>query len=981
MRPAVHIETADAGPAVVPADAAVPVGAVVPVGAAVPTLSGGTVVRDGLFARLGAAARVTQVSAPAGSGKTSLLRSWIGEAGLADRAAWVSVPSRGRDQRRFWVSVADALRDTEPGGALVRAAPEAPELDGWAAAERLLMDLESLPERIWLVIDDVHELDSTEALRQLEQLVMHGPAELRVMLATRREARLGLHRLRLEGELTEIRAADLRFTLEEARALLAAAGVVLPDPALTLLHERTEGWAAGLRLAALSLAGHPDPERFASEFSGSERTVAEYLLAEVLERQPEEVRQLLLRTSVLDQVSGPLADVLRGRAGGERILQELEQAGAFVVSVDAGRSWFRYHQLFAELLRRELRNSAPGELPALHRAAGQWYAEHGYAVEAVRHAQAGQDWDLAIRTLADHLLDLVIGGQGAIVGELVAGFPADAAASDAASSDMATSGTATSGTTTSGTATSGTAPSNPELAALVATAQLARGSLAGGSLAAAERQLDLATEGSASVPADRRGRFEVMLAIATLSVAAARGDLPVVVERAQRLLAPAKAAEAAPLLTGSGEELRALTLVGLGAAELWSLRGEEAERHLELAVALARRSARPFLEVTALAHSAWAASFRSLSLAAERGAEAAALAERHGWGEEPAVAVAYLTLGAIGVWQLRLEQSAPLLDQAERALRPEVQPAAGLMLGQARGMLALAQGRNADALAAFEAAEPLAGLLVPEHPAAALLQAHLLQVLARLGKNGRADRALAALSEQQRAHGEVRVAVAALRLAQDDPHAAIAACGPILDGSAPVAQDGWAVQAFLLAAIAHDALGHQGAAGRALEHALDLAQRDGAMLAFALHRAPELLRRHARQCAAHAALIAEILGRAAAGGPAPAAEALTRLGGTRSRGTGSRGTAQPGDQGGSEAAHARLIEPLTDCEARVLRYLPTNLSAPEIADQLSVSANTVRTHMRHVYEKLGAHRRAGAVDRARALGLLAPPALSSPLRG
>ena len=143
MRPAVHIQTADTDPA------------------AVPALSGGMVVRDGLFARLGAAARVTQVSAPAGSGKTSLLRSWIGEAGLADRAAWVSVPGRGRDQRRFWVSVADALRDTEAGAALVRAVPEAPELDGWAVAERLLADLESLPERIWLVIDDVHELDST----------------------------------------------------------------------------------------------------------------------------------------------------------------------------------------------------------------------------------------------------------------------------------------------------------------------------------------------------------------------------------------------------------------------------------------------------------------------------------------------------------------------------------------------------------------------------------------------------------------------------------------------------------------------------------------------------------------------------------------------------------------------------------------------------------------------------------------------------
>ena len=929
MRPAVHIQTADAVPA------------------AVPILSGGTVVRDGLFARLGAAARVTQVSAPAGSGKTSLLRSWIGAAGLADRAAWVSVPGGGRDQRLFWRSVADALRDTEAGGALVRAVPAAPELDGWAVAERLLADLDSLPERIWLVIDDVHELDSTEALRQLELLVMRGPAELRVMLATRREARLGLHRLRLEGELTEIRAADLRFTLEEARALLAAAGVVLPDPALTLLHERTEGWAAGLRLAALSLAGHPDPERFAAEFSGSERTVAEYLLAEVLERQSDEVRQLLLRTSVLEQVSGPLADVLRGRAGGERILQELEQAGAFVVSVDAGRSWFRYHQLFAELLRRELRSSAPSELPALHRAAAQWYAEHGYAVEAVRHAQAGQDWQLAIRILSDHLLDLVLDGQGATVRELAAGFPADA--------------------------TSDTAPSNPELAALAAGDQLADGSLAGGSLAEAERQLRLATEGAASVPADRRGRFEVMLALTALSVAAARGDLPVVVERAQRLLAPARAADAAPpvtaplvnapVVTAVGDDLRALTLVSLGAAELWSLRGEEAERHLELAVALARRIERPFLEATALAHSASAASFRSLSLATERGTEATALAGRHGWAGEPAVAVAYLARGTAAVWHMGLEEAAPLLDQAERALRPEVQPAVGLMLGQARGMLALAQGRDAAALAAFEAAEPLAGLLVPEHPAAALLQAHLLQVLARLGKNGRAGRALAALSGQQRARGEMRVAVAALRLAQDDPQAAIAALASVLDGSAPVAHDGWAAQGFLLAAIADDSLGHQAAAGRALERALDLAERDGAVLAFALHPAPEPLRRHARRCAAHAALIAEILSLPVPGRPAGASAGTTR----------SRGTALAGDQGGPDAASPRLVEPLTYCEARVLRYLPTNLSAPEIADQLSVSANTVRTHMRHVYEKLGAHRRAGAVDRARALGLLAPP--------
>jgi LuxR family transcriptional regulator, maltose regulon positive regulatory protein len=796
----------------------------------------------------------------------------------------------------------------------VRAVAVAPDLDGWTVVERLLADLGSLPGRIWLVIDDMHELGSTEALRQLELLVMRGPAELRVVLATRRDVRLGLHRLRLEGELTEIRAADLRFTLDEARALLETAGVVLPDPALALLHERTEGWAAGLRLAALSLAGHPDPERFAADFSGSERTVAEYLLAEVLERQPEEVRQLLLRTSVLEQVSGPLADVLRGRPGGERILQELEQAGAFVVSLDARRSLFRYHQLFAELLQLELRRSAPGELPALHGAAAQWYAEHGHAIEAVRHALAAQDWGLAVRLLSDRMLGLILDGQGATVHELLAGFPASAVAADA------------------------------ELAALLAGDEVIQGSLE-----AAERHLALATGESASVPADRRGRFKVVLAILRLSVASQRGDLPVAVEQAQRLLAPAQAADAAPLVNGAGEDLRTLALVNLGAAELWFLRAEEAERHLELGIALARRSGRPFLEASALAHSAWAASSRSLALAVERSTEATELAQRHGWTEEPAVAVAYLALGATKVWQMRLEEAAPLLDHAERALRPEVQSAVGLALRQVRGMLALAYGRDAEALATFRAAEGLAGQLVTEHPATMLMRAHTLQVLVRLGEIGRVEQALTELGEQQRERGEMRIAAAALRLAQDDPRAATATLAPVLDGTTPVTSCGWVIQAFLLEAIACDAVGDPAAAGRALERALDLAEPDGEVFAFVLNPAPELLKRHAGHRTTHAALISDILSLLCPAGPPAGA---------------------PGGPGGMTSA--RLAEPLTNSETRVLRYLPTNLSAPEIAGQLSVSVNTVRTHMRHVYEKLGAHRRAGAVERARALGLLGP---------
>src|SRR5690242_3439920 len=390
---------------------------------AVPPIKGGVVSRCALFKRLAEAERVVQISAPAGSGKTVLMRSWIAEAGLARHAAWVPVDSEERNTEGFWILVADALRDTAAGSALVRPLTAAPDLDGWMVVERLLTDLAPLEDRLWLVIDDAHLLGSGEVLPQLELLLLRAPPQLRFVLATRHDVRLGLHRLRLEGALTEIRAADLRFSLAEARALFGATGVDLPAGVLARLHERTEGWAAGLRLAALSLAGHPDPERFAVEFSGTERTVAEYLLAEVLDRQSEQVRRLLLRTSFLERVNGDLAGLLTGTSGGERILQDLEQAGAFVVSLDVRRSWFRYHQLFADLLQLELRRTEPNERAALHRAAAGWLAWHGHPVEAVRQAQAAEDWELAARLLCDHWLDLYLGGRGAILAELLAGFP------------------------------------------------------------------------------------------------------------------------------------------------------------------------------------------------------------------------------------------------------------------------------------------------------------------------------------------------------------------------------------------------------------------------------------------------------------------------------------------------------------------------------------------------------------------------------
>jgi len=283
--------------------------------------------RPGLFELLNAGERVVHVSAPAGSGNTFLLRSWIASEGLSERAAWVSVGRGERDAQAFWLSVLDSLRGTRVGSERVRELTPGPDFDGVSVVRRLLEDLGSLDEPLWLVIDDLHGLDADEGMREVELLLGSAPPQLRFVLLTRRDLRLGLHRLRVEGELTEIRRQDLRFTLDESRGLLEAVGLRLSDAALDSLVATTKGWAAGVRLAALSLGRVPNPERLAASFSGRQRAVAEYLLAEVIERQPQDVPRLLLRTSILERVSGPLADRLTGDSGSERILWALEGCG------------------------------------------------------------------------------------------------------------------------------------------------------------------------------------------------------------------------------------------------------------------------------------------------------------------------------------------------------------------------------------------------------------------------------------------------------------------------------------------------------------------------------------------------------------------------------------------------------------------------------------------------------------------------------
>jgi LuxR family maltose regulon positive regulatory protein len=414
-----------------------------------------------------------------------------------------------------------------------------------------------------------------------------------------------------------------------------------------------------------------------------------------------------------------------------------------------------------------------------------------------------------------------------------------------------------------------------------------------------------------------------------------------VAEQARRLQDIAEAPNATR--PGLGEDLRALALITLGSADYWAARFEEGQRHLERGIALARRIRRPYLEFTGLASQAAIDFLRSFTRAVERGRQAVELAERHGWTDDPAAGFASLIVGGVLIWQGRLEEGEPWNQRAERTLRTEADPAEGLAIHFRRGQLALARGRDAEALAAFQAADRLAGRLAQPNRMVLSNRSLLVQSLVRLGETERAEQSLAELSDHDRDNGAIRCGLAVLRLAQQNPQEAIGELAAVPDGSTSVPWQGWLIEASLLEAIARDVLGDEAAAGRALERALDLAEPDGVLLWFLLHPVPDLLERHARQGTAHAALVADILSLLAGRQLAP----------------------QP-------AGPQPPLEALSDSEIRVLRYLPTNLTGPEIARELYVSRNTVGTHIRHVYEKLGTHTRADTVTRARALGLLAP---------
>jgi LuxR family maltose regulon positive regulatory protein len=865
--------------------------------------------RSRLFVLLddGAQQLLTLLSASAGAGKTTLLAAWSSSSHPPGPVAWVSLDPGDNDPVRFWTYVLEALLQSGavPADSALGSLVPQPGMDE-AILPLLVGGLADLPAPVVLVLDDVQDITDAAVLGGLEFLLRHAPPQLRLVLSTRVDPPLRLQRLLVSGQLAQLRSADLAFTLAEVADLMAEYDYrqALPPDDLAVLHARTEGWAAGLRLAALSLQGQSDPHRFVTEFAGDEKSIADYLVGEVLDRQPEELREFLLRTCVVDELNGELADALTGRHDGEWMLARLERLNTFLVSVGSRRSTYRYHELFATLLRYELRRKAPSEANELHRRAARWYAAHGLVVNAVKQTLMAEDWRSAAELMAEHGLSLVLRGDAATLLELIGQLPTDLVQAD------------------------------PELALLGAAGRMVSGELdtATAYLRLAKQREDLVRDG-------RRGRFARLLAVLRAALAWQVGDLGEGLRAGHEALALQARAGAG----GADDDELAITFSSLGAAELWAGGDMDlAEVHLWEGQAVALRAGLDSLQLACLSQLAVLSAMRgALGQAARLGGNAVELAEQRGWSASTQAAGGYFALAWVCYYRDDLVEASRFLDQAAAASRDQPQPIT-LAVAILQARLQRARGDLAGSLATVAfARRDLAGW-----GASAQLWRWLVltevELRSAAGQAQSAAGLLEGLHESGPLRAEEAVVLARLRLAEGDAAGAIQTLAVCLDGTAAGGFPLVPAEAWLLDALASDALGDRDRAAASLERALALAEQGGFRRSFLDAGAPvrSLLARYRQRVPTSWSYLDEML------------QASTEL---------ARATT---------AAPPALIEQLTERERAVLRYLPSLMTYEEIASDLYVSLNTVKSHAHGIFRKLGVTGRRQAVRSARELRLL-----------
>ncbi|MFI5924980.1 LuxR C-terminal-related transcriptional regulator [Micromonospora sp. NPDC051543] len=868
----------------------------------------------------GSAGPVTLVVAPAGWGKTTLLASWVRltEPGDAPAPAWVSVEV-GDDGDRLWAYLAAALR-TATGAAdddLVAPLPTGPPRPD--QLELLAAGLAVAERPVLLVLDDLHRITDPAALSGLEFLLRHSEQRLRLVVGARAGLPLALHRLRLAGELTEVGTDELAFTDDEVADLLTAHAAPLPAAGVHRLRERTGGWPAALRIAALALRGQPDPERWVGQFGGDQPEIAGYLHEEVLATIDPADRDLLRRTALAESVCADLAEALTGRADAEQALADLAGAGGPLRREDSRPPWYRCDPLLADLLRAELARLPADEVRELHARASNWYAGAGRPADGLRHALAAGRWDVAAELFVANWPELTRYDH-----DPVGGPPPPSAPPEAVEAD-------------------------PEVA-LASAAERAYA----GDLSAATGHLRAAASYADALPTPRRDRFLRLATALELTLARLAGDLPQTRAAAARLLrvrptaAPTAGSPDGPPagpLTDSSQsgdaDLRAFTGTALGLVGM-SAGGLPAARFVR-ARAAAREAGRPRTELVAASRTALLLAVRGDLRAAERTAhDALGMPPCRGWSCRLDCGYAYLALAVVALYRDQPEEVAANLALAAPAIDPGDEPVAAAVLALCRAGLARDAGDPAAAQRLLVGAREA----LPDEPAAAelssLLRAAEADARAERGDLDAARDLLADVTGDP-ATPALDVALARVELRAGD----LGAAGRALpDWQGPPAA-AWPLSvrldAGLLEAVLAERAGDGRRAGRVLEQVLDLAGPQGSRRAFtrAQPSVRDLLAAHLDAGTAHFPLVGDLVRGVEEGTPRPAVE--------------------PG---------GLLDEPLTERELTILRYLQSILSNVEIAGELSLSVNTVKTHVRNIYRKLGATRRREAVRRARELRLI-----------
>ena len=900
---------------------------------------------------LDASHRLTVLSAPAGFGKTTLLSDWLShldQSQTLTRVAWLSLDDGDNDLTRFLTHVVAALQgaglDVDAGvlGSLDAASSS-------AALTALVNDVtragEDAPHTQWIVVlDDYHVIGAPDVHEASAFLLDHLPARLHLVVATRSDPPLPLARLRSRGQLTEVRAADLRFTRAEARDFLnRVMGLDLTIADVDALDERTEGWVAGLQLAALSLRGIPERGQvvgFIEAFTGSSRFVIDYLADEVLARQRDEIRDFLLRTAVLDRLTGALCDAVTGRMDGTRTLEDLERGNLFLVPLDTQRSWYRYHHLFADVLRARLFAEHPDQVPDLHHRASAWYSSHGLVADAVRHALAAEDFDRAAHLMEEALPEMRRARQDGVLLSWIQSLPGYVVRR------------------------------SPVLSIVSGWSMLMTGDLD-----AVESRLDDAEAALAAGAHDRNlaatwaDTEDLRTAPATVSVyraslAQARGDVAGTVRHAHQALDMAgpedhfvrgagagylglaawAAGDVQEALTTFSEAVRSLHAAGnlvdeldgtVVLADMWvaSGRSSRARRLYEQALKKATAGNEPYPRATADLHVGLAeldhelgdlaSAAAHLETARVLGERSSITENRHRW---------YVAMAQVRAGLGDLDAASDLLDQAEalyrRGFYPDIRPipATRARIHIAHGDLTVAQdwARDHDVTSADE--------VTYLHECDHLTLVRLLLARHR-GVTGRGD----------------------ARAGDSSPLDDALALLDRLHAAAEPNRPGSLIEIGILRAITHHERGHRQQALADLDRALTRAPEpesyvrlfldEGAAMLALLHDAAsrdgtehDVLHQHARR--------------------------LLSAAGTAQR----MASAAPADV--PPGAQDALADPLSDRELEVLRLLDSELSGPEIARQLYVSLNTLRTHTKRIFTKLDVNNRAAAVRRGHQLDLL-----------